>query len=391
VGLVSSAIFTDLDADGLPELVLACDWGPLRIFRNDRGRYVSWDSPLSWMKQGSDTNRFSKLSQLTGWWNSVAAGDLDGDGQIDLVAGNWGCNTARRRFSGAPVRLLFTEAGGTQDLGLLEAHEDPDLRNVVLARDWAALSGVFPVLRESFSSFTAFGAATLSEVMAAGLPPMREVSAASFESVVLLNRGDHFEARPLPIEAQLSPVFGIVVGDLDGDGDEDLFLAQNFFGVSPAESRQDAGCGLWLQGDGLGGFRAVPPHVSGTAVYGEGRGAALCDYDHDGRLDLVVGQNRGATKLFRNVRAQQGLRIHLQGPAANRQAVGAVARLVYRDGSRGPAHEIHLGGGYWSQGSTDLVLGIKHEAESLEIRWPGGVTERVSIPAGASSLSRNAP
>jgi len=250
---------------------------------------------------------------------------------------------------------------------------------------------VFPVLRDRFPSFTAFGAANASDVLAAGLPPMSEVAAATFDSMLLLNHGDHFEARPLPVEAQLAPVFGIVVGDLDGDGNEDLFLAQNFFGVSPSESRQDAGCGLWLRGDGRGGFVSVPPRESGIAIYGEARGAALCDFDHDGRPDLAVGQNQDATKLYRNARARPGLRVHLQGPAENPQAVGAVVRLVHAGGKQGPAREIRIGGGYWSQDSSDLVLGLKEEVEALEIRWPGGAVERVTVPTGSRTITPSAP
>jgi hypothetical protein len=220
---------------------------------------------------------------------------------------------------------------------------------------------------------------------------MREVSSATLDSIVFLNRGDHFEARLLPLEAQFSPAFGIAVGDLDGDGNEDLFFAQNFFGVAPSESRQDAGYGLWLRGDGRGGFRAVPPAESGFAIYGEGRGAALCDFDHDGRLDLIVGQNRGETKLYRNARAKSGLRLRLQGSEENRQAVGTVVRLVFRGSRLGPAHEIRLGSGYWSQDSTELVLGLPEEALEVEIRWPGGATERVKVAPGSQTLSHSRP
>ena len=135
----------------------------------------------------------------------------------------------------------------------------------------------------------------------------------------------------------------------------------------------------------------MPPSESGLAIHGEGRGVALCDFDHDGRLDLVVGQNRGATKLYRNLRASPGLRVSLQGSAENRQAVGAVARLVFRNGRLGPAHEIRIGGGYWSQDSSGLVLGVPEKAEALEIRWPGGKVERVTVPAGSQTISRSQP
>jgi hypothetical protein len=180
---------------------------------------------------------------------------------------------------------------------------------------------------------------------------MREVVAATLDSVLLLNRGGYFEARPLPLEAQLSPVFGLAIGDLDGDGDEDLFLAQNFFGVAPTESRHDSGCGLWLRGDGRGGFVAVLPGESGFAIEGEGRGAAL----------------RGSTE--------------------NPQAVGAVVRVAFRGGKLGPAREIRLGGGYWSQDSSEIVLGLPEEPETLGIQWPDGATERVNVPAGVRAVS----
>ncbi|MBI2926680.1 MAG: VCBS repeat-containing protein [Verrucomicrobia bacterium] len=389
IGLVSGAVFTDLDGDGWPELVLACEWGALRLFKNDRGKLQPWDLPLRWTDLSPLASRLSPLSLLTGWWNSVGAGDFDGDGRLDVVAGNWGRNTPRQRFLRKPLRLYFGEAPGTGGLALLEAHHDPDLNKLVPARDWGALSAVFPMLRERFPTFASLSTASVAEVLAAGLPPMEEVTAATLDSMLLLHRGDHFEARPLPVEAQLAPVFGIAIGDLDGDGHEDLFLAQNFFGVAPVESRHDAGCGLWLRGDGHGDFSAVPPQDSGLAFYGEGRGAALGDFDHDGRLDLVVGQNRGATKLYRNTRGEPGLRIHLQGQAENHHAIGAVVRLVLRGERFGPAHEIRAGGGYWSQDASDVVLGTREEPIAVEIRWPGGIAERVAISPGARSFSRS--
>src|SRR6185369_7369252 len=143
------------------------------------------------------------------------------------------------------------------------------------------------------------------------------------ESTVFLNRGDRFEAHVLPVEAQMAPAFAVCAGDLDGDGHEDLLLSQNFFAVQPETPRYDAGRGLWLRGDGRGGFTAVPGQESGILVYGEQRGAAFSDYDADGRVDLVVTQNGAATKLYRNAGAKPGLRIRLTGPPANPSAVGA--------------------------------------------------------------------
>jgi hypothetical protein len=202
----------------------------------------------------------------------------------------------------------------------------------------------------------------------------------------LLNRGDHFEVAVLPGETQFAPAFGLSVGDMDGDGKEDVFLAQNFFGVDEETSRYDAGRGVWLRGDGAGHFEVVPGQVSGVKVYGEGRGSALCDYDGDGRVDLVVGQNAAETKLYHNVAAKPGLRVRLAGPAGNPTGVGAVLRLRY--GERwGPAREVHAGSGYWSQDSAVQVMATPESPTAVWVRWPGGKTQEVQISPGVREIT----
>lgn len=204
--------------------------------------------------------------------------------------------------------------------------------------------------------------------------------------MVFLNRGDHFEARPLPSEAQFAPAFGICVADLDGDGNEDIFLAQNFSGVDAETSRYDAGRGLWLRGDGHGNFTAMSGQASGIEVYGDQRGAALCDYDGDGRVDLAISQNGTATKLFHNEGAKPGLRVSLAGRRGNRAGIGAQMRLVYA-GAEGPVREIHAGSGYWSQDGATQVLGEKETPTRLWVRWPGGKSLTYPLPASAREIS----
>ena len=145
------------------------------------------------------------------------------------------------------------------------------------------------------------------------------------------------------------------------------------FPVYDAGRRLDAGRGLWLRGIGGGRLEAVPGQTSGILVYGEQRGAALCDFDGDGRVDLAVSQNGAETKLYQNVLGKPGLRVRLAGPPGNPDGVGATMRLVF-GGRMGAAREIHGGSGYWSQDSAVQVMGCPEIPTQIWIRWPGGKT-----------------
>jgi hypothetical protein len=202
---------------------------------------------------------------------------------------------------------------------------------------------------------------------------------------LFLNSGDHFDAVSLPLPAQVAPAFGVTVGDVDGDGHEDVFITQNFFATPIETPRNDSGRGLWMKGDGKGGLDPIPGQLSGIKVYGDARGCALADYDHDGRVDLVVTQNGAATKLFHNVRAKPGLRVRLSGPPGNTDGIGAQMRLLF--GERlGPMREVHAGSGYWSQDSLVEVLSTPEMPTKIWVRWPGGKVTVSDVPANAREI-----
>ena len=156
--------------------------------------------------------------------------------------------------------------------------------------------------------------------------------------------------------------------------------------MRPEEFRQDAGRGLLLRGNGKGGFTAVPGQESGIRTYGEQRGSAVCDYDEDGRVDLVVTQNSDQTKLYHNATAKPGLRVRLVGTPANPTGVGATIRLKFGTGW-GPAREIHAGSGYCSQDSAVQVTSLPQAATQIEVHWPGGKRTTSDLPAGAKEIS----
>ncbi len=376
VGLVSGATFSDLDGDGLPDLALALEWGPVRVYRNDHGRFEDMTSQWG-------------FASRTGWWTSVATGDFDGDGRLDLAVGNWGRNTIYELYRPAPLRVFYGDWNSDGQLELLEAWQQGGDWFPVRNRAW--LAGAMPELAGRFPTHQAFGRATVQEILGAQYEKANTLDVTELESGIFLNRGSHFAWVPLPREAQLAPVLSINVGDFDGDGIEDLFLSQNFFGTASDLSRDDNGRGLWLRGTGGGTFTATDASITGVKVYGEQRGAALADFNHDGRVDLTVCQNNGSTKLYVNQRAKRGLRVALRGLAGNPDAVGAQMRVRYAGGRAGPCRSIQAGSGYWSQDGAVQVLGCAEVPLTLWVRWPGGQEQIVPLEKNVWDLRVNQP
>jgi len=371
LGLISGAVFSDLDGDGDPDLILAGEWASPRVYRNDSGTLVDATAALG-------------LERWTGLWNGVAAGDFDGDGRMDFVMSNAGRN-ARIDSVGStqsPVRLHYGDWVGSGEIQTVLASWDPVLSKEIPWRDRKALVRAIPSVAERAGSFHQYGRMSVDELLGDGVRGVKVLEATTLDSMVFLNRGTRFEAMPLPVEAQFSTAFGVSVADWDGDGREDLFLAQNFFGVDAETSRQDAGTGLVLLGDGRGGFRALSPMESGVFIPGEQRGCAVADFDQDGRVDVAVGQNSGAVQVLRNVGGRPGRRVELRGPRGNPNAIGATVRLRW-EGGQGPVREIHAGSGYGSQNSVIVTLGSPTEPKSVEVRWPGGTRRDYPWPSGA--------
>ncbi len=378
LGLVNGAVFTDVDGDGRPDLVIAADWSPLRIFHNDGGRFA-------------EITEAAGLANTVGWWNSVAVADLDEDGRPDLIAGNWGWNgfpvpkaplDGIEPSAGNRRGLRWGDVDGNGVMDLIESYFGADGRELPYRKFDPALTGL-PFLRDRFATRGDYGAATLPEIYGAALDPLPRREAAMFGTTAFLNRGGRFEARRLPVEAQFSPTFGLAVADFDGDGHDDVFLAQNFYAVSADESRQDASRGLLLRGDGRGDL--APVAESGAQVYGDGRGAVVADFDGDGRSDLVVGQNGSQTRLFHNLAAKPGLRVRLAGSGGNPDGIGAQLRLFASERG-GAARELHQGAGYWSVDSPTVVLSHAETPTALEVKWPGGAVKRYALPPGTQQI-----
>jgi enediyne biosynthesis protein E4 len=366
-GLVAAALFADLDGDGRPELVLACEWGPVRIYRFVEGvpREVTGD----W-----------GFPERRGLWSSLVAGDFDGDGRLDLVAGNFGLNSRYQIVGSGPWRLYHGDLNGDGQVQILEAYQEAPTPVIRPLRDMTFVERHLPWVREHFPTHEAYSRADVDALLGQRLDRARVSEVSHLATTLFLQRDGHWETRLLPPEAQWSPAMGLTVADFDADGHEDLFISQNFFGVRPEDARLDAGRGLLLRGDGTGQFQPVAGQTSGIRIYGEQRAAATADFDADGRADLVVAQNNGPLLLFQNSHPRSGMRVRLEGPPLNPSAVGAQIRLVYADDSLGPVREIQSGSGFWSQNSPTQILGLPRAPAAVEVRWPGGRLARYPVP-----------
>ncbi len=362
LGLASGAVWTDLNNDGTPELVVSCEWGSIRLFDFASG------SPTEKTKDWG-------LDQLVGRWQSVNAADIDGDGRMDLVAGNWGENSFYNQAADRQVHLFHGDFNGQGGIEMIEAYRNGN--KVVPWRDMQVLSAGLPWLVQKYPSHTAFAEAAVPEILSER--KFTQVASTWLQSALIFNRGAKSAPVPLPIEAQYTPVFGIAARDFDNDGRTDAVVAQNFLAVRDEDGSLEAGRSLLLRGEGEGTRAPATAAQSGLMVYGEQRGMTVLDFNNDGRLDLVIAQNGMESKLFENKTARAGIRIRLRGSAANPDALGAQIRIDDRQ-----MLEVHSGGGYWSQETLSQI--VPDSTKKLEIRWPSGKKSTHEVPARAQEI-----
>ncbi|HVS96325.1 MAG TPA: VCBS repeat-containing protein, partial [Puia sp.] len=326
---------SDIDNDGWPDLVLAGEWMPFTVFRNDKGILKNISSGTG-------------LGDRTGWWNSIVAGDFDNDGDIDYVVGNLGLNSFYRASPERPVRVYGKDFDDNGVYDMLTSLYLPDQKGQL--REFPAMGRddllrQMNSMRKKFPAYRDYAVATMDDVLTPGQRKGATIlSANEMRSCLFRNDGGgKFTMVPLPMEAQVSAINGMVAGDFDGDGNLDIVINGNDFGTDVSTGRYDALDGLLLKGDGHGGFLPASILQSGIFIPGDGK-ALVALRGAGGHYLLAAGQNRGDLKLYR--RRTDARQVPLMPSDA-----GALVRL--RDG-RTRREEYYYGESYLSQSARFL-------------------------------------
>jgi hypothetical protein len=363
-GIVTSAVWSDTDNDGWLDLLVATEWGPVRLFHNQDKRLI-------------ERTHEAGLTRHSGWWKSIAPGDIDHDGDIDFIVGNLGLNTRYRPGPDEPNLLYYGDFAGDGHPQIIEAKKTQS--GLIPLRGKSAMAKIIPGLNDRYPTHHLYASAMLTDIVGKELlESALKLEANIAASGILLNDGKGvFAIRPLPALAQAAPIHGIALADVDADGHLDLLVAQNSYSPHRETGRMDGGVGLLLAGHGDGVFRPVWPNQSGVMVAADARGLSTADLNGDGWIDLVVGVNQGELHAFENAvtRTNRVLSLRLQGQRGNPTAVGSRITMRLKGGEQHTA-EVYAGSGYLSQSESTIRFGLGStgEVDRIEVRWPRGKT-----------------
>jgi hypothetical protein len=329
VGMVSSALWTDINNDGWMDLAVVGEWMPITFFVNENGKGF----------------RGLQIPETSGWWNSIAGGDFDNDGDMDYVVGNLGLNSVYRASVEEPVCVYAKDFDDNGSMDAVMCRYIQGKEHPVHPRE--TLTGQISKLRGVAQRYADYGRMGIKDLFSE--PMLNDaliLKSTLLASVYIENNGTgKFIIRQLPVEAQYSPIFGLTVTDINDDGNLDVLSIGNSYASETLNGFYDAGIGNYLQGDGAGNFRSVTVNQSGFFVDGDAKSLAQLTFKNGDQL-LIATQNRDSIKVFRKSGATLEVKEtkFIVSPLSN----SAIVELI---NGKKRKHEFYHGSGYLSSSS----------------------------------------
>lgn len=285
VGMITDLVWANIDNDPAAELIVVGEWMPLTVFKIIDGKLKKLDAVTLGFENSN------------GLWNRLVAADLDQDGDIDLVTGNLGTNTRLTATVKEPLMCYAYDFDRNDAIDAVMAYYEkgqiyPLIHKGVMVKQMPSLKKRFIYARE-------YAAAAISDIFEEkDLDEAIVMKANMLETCWWENQNGKFVRHLLPTQAQVSPVFGILIYDFNADGHADILLVGNKYGMEVETGRCDAGNGTLLIGDGKGKFAWVNNIQSGFWASKEARDLVLLN-SRDGKYTIVVSNNNDAAQVYR--------------------------------------------------------------------------------------------
>ena len=345
LGLVTDAIWSDFNSDGWMDLIVVGEWMPVTFFQNNNGK----------LKKVSHKN---DISSRKGWWNSISAGDYDHDGDIDYLAGNFGSNTLFDVSNDHPIRVYgkdFDHNGGYDAIITVYFKDEERSYQEFPLHGRTDFVKQLLFAKDKFTLHKDYARATIFDLLTKEQMDSALVLEANyFNTSIIRNNGDDFEMMALPMEAQIAPIYGTGFQDVNFDGQTDMVLVGNDYGMDLLTGRCDAFNGLVMLGSESGDLDPLAIEKSGFYVPGDAKGSAqLISGD---TLLTLVGQNRGPLKIF-------GAKINSNYKVVDLEPLDCF--VEYQHNNTQHRLEVYHGSGFLSQSQRSVIVPI--EAGGIEI------------------------
>lgn len=283
IGMITDAAWADIDNDNDKDIIITGEYMPLTIIINEQGRFVN------------RTKEYG-LDKTNGWWNTLVVDDLDGDGDLDFIAGNHGLNSMFKGSVLEPVQMYVNDfdLNGSVD-HLVCVYKNGVSYPLVLKHDLVAQ---LPGLNHKYMNYKNFINQTIDSIFTHDqMGNALILNAYQLQTSIAINNGNGtFTVQPLPIEAQMSPVYAISVDDYDRDGIRDIVLGGNLYNVKPEVGRYDASYGTFLKGFKNLIYKSIPAKQSGFRIEGEARDM-MTIHTIEGKK-LMVARNNDKIQIF---------------------------------------------------------------------------------------------